>query len=167
MTCPYCQTRPIPPYRGLGMYPVHCGEDACRLVRRHETNRAKWDREARVRDRKVKRVGAATCPYCPRPLAHRKDAQTCGSYACQAERNRAISAQRMRETYQPTFATPAPIVGHREPADTVERLYRQARAARLAEERRTGQRRYTITDGWGQRGGVTETARLAIGSLSE
>jgi hypothetical protein len=40
-----------------------------------------------------------------------------------------------------------------EVVDTVERQFQAAKAARLAEERRTGQRRYTITDGWQQRAG--------------
>jgi hypothetical protein len=40
-----------------------------------------------------------------------------------------------------------------EQAATIERQLQAAKAARLAEERRTGQRRYTITDGWTQRAG--------------
>jgi hypothetical protein len=41
-----------------------------------------------------------------------------------------------------------------EPAATVERRLAQARAARLAEERRQGRRRYTIETGWMQRPGA-------------
>lgn len=40
----------------------------------------------------------------------------------------------------------------REPTWKVEQLLARAKAARLAEERRTGQRRFTLEDGWQQRG---------------
>jgi hypothetical protein len=43
--------------------------------------------------------------------------------------------------------------GRLESVERVDRMLEEARAARLAEERRTGQRRYTITDGWAQRPG--------------
>jgi hypothetical protein len=42
-----------------------------------------------------------------------------------------------------------------EPSSLVDRMLEAAKAARLAEERRNGQRRYTIADGWAQKPGRT------------
>jgi len=105
------------------------------------------------------------CPYCGlRPLSSRRvnsgPPVTCGAVACRharrRERNtshhRVQSARRMAERRaSPEFGRPL-----RESPEEIARLFELAKAARLAEERRTGQRRYTITDGWQQRGPVVE-----------
>jgi hypothetical protein len=56
----------------------------------------------------------------------------------------------------------------REASDRVERMLAAAKAERLAEERRTGQRRYTIEDGWVQRAGrSTLDGELSVTEMGE
>jgi hypothetical protein len=154
--CPYCQTRPLLPYRGAGKHPVHCGERQCRLVRRRETNWPAHDLQARRR--KAARAGLSftrktrhrlQCAYCSDAFWTDDAGQVCCSRSCAAR----LQFQ-ARVQPKPVRPSPTPSRGPRhESAATVDELLAAAKAARLAEERATGQRRYTITDGWAQRPG--------------
>jgi hypothetical protein len=93
------------------------------------------------------------CPYCPRPKAHRKDAQTCGASLCRAERNRELSAAKWRATHQPCSPRSAPVPAGGEPAAHVDRLLAAAERRRKRYERTIGRRIFTITDGWSQKPG--------------
>jgi hypothetical protein len=97
------------------------------------------------------------CAHCREPFWTTDPKQGCCSAACAARRRCHVQVP----------ADTAPV-GYRESYAHVDHLYAQARAARLAEERRTGQRRHTIETGWQQRDGVhTAATRLAIWRLSE
>ena len=99
------------------------------------------------------------CPYCQaRPLSRAVNGQppvTCGDARCrharQRERNtshhRVQSARRMAERRaSPDFGRPL-----RESPEEIARLFALAKAARLARERATGQRTFTIESGWMQK----------------
>ena len=81
------------------------------------------------------------CAHCLAPFWTDDRQQQCCSTSC---------AARLRCGLGPAVARPV-VVG--ESAAAVERRFDEARAARLAEERRNGRRRYTIEDGWQQRAG--------------
>jgi hypothetical protein len=155
--CPYCQVNPVPPWRGAGKHPVHCGDRACRLKRKRETNQP--GDHARAREREAIRSGAQTCPYCKTArMGRRPNAATCGGWQCRVARKTTTdiaSHQRQEEQRQQVRLgiIPPPVRAPRETDDAITRLIAEAKAARLAEERRTGQRRYTITDGWAQKPG--------------
>jgi hypothetical protein len=100
------------------------------------------------------------CPYCNAQPLQRKNAKTCGLPSCQRA-NKAVAgrASHQREAERrkaDKLSTAARVIVRRIPDtnDVIEQAYQAAKAARLAEERRNGQRRYTITDGWAQKGGA-------------
>lgn len=88
------------------------------------------------------------------PLAFRK---TCGARGCVVEHNRRGVARRKQALRAGRVVARSPS-GRDFCGDTraIDRLLVQARAARLAEERRLGRRRYTLDTGWIQRPGVGE-----------
>jgi len=108
---------------------------------------------------------SALCPYCGlRPLSSRRvnsgPPVTCGDVRCRLarrrERNssahRVQSARRMAERRaSPDFGRPL-----RESPEDIARQLELAKAARLARERATGQRTFTIESGWMQRPPVVE-----------
>jgi hypothetical protein len=160
--CPYCNERPI------GARGATCGAPVCRRDRKLAAGR--------------KPASAAipeclTCRAC-RGLMHWPGTGRRPHYCTDATCRRTRSNDRAYQYYlrsrwkggtvgerrtTPTPALPAlsthqprPVAatdGYREPAAVVDRMLAQARAERLAEERRNGQRRYTITDGWAQKPG--------------
>lgn len=117
---------------------------------------------------------AVTCRACTqvfvwtRTAAHRRQPTYCADPVCQRRRSnlrstlyqrrvrglaRAYQADPSRFPVAPPLPQPTP-----EPTAVVERLLAQATAARLAEERRQGQRRYTV-DPWAQRPGANDFER--------
>jgi len=110
------------------------------------------------------------CRACETPFlwrrdaAHRRKPHYCPDADCQRRRNNLRSALHLRKvravvkayqardghTVPPPLAPPPP-----EPTPTVERLLAAAKARRLREEWATGRRRFTIQDGWQQRGDAT------------
>lgn len=96
----------------------------------------------------------------------------CRRRPCVADRQRAaclryydahLRTTDVRKVPRPTLQPLPHTVTPQEPADHVERLLRAAAQRRRDEERRTGQRRYTITDAWQQRPGVSTVDRDGSG----
>lgn len=101
-----------------------------------------------------------TCPYCQtRPQRTRyvhahPVPMHCGHPACRQARTRAIQSAWKRAHYQRTGQSKqyrAPYTGENSAA--IEAALTQARQARLARERATGQRTFTVTP-WEQRLGA-------------
>jgi hypothetical protein len=98
--------------------------------------------------RQVRRPKDVRCKFCRRCLLLRR------------ELSRGLPRGTSRAVHAATLQGETPTDLRRmgtapyEPAATVERRLAQARAARLAEERRQGRRRYTIETGWMQRPGA-------------
>jgi hypothetical protein len=163
--CPYCNERPI------GARGVTCGAPVCRRDRKLAAGRK--PASAAIPE-------CLTCRAC-RGLMHWPGTGRRPHYCTDATCRRTRSNDRAYQYYlrsrwkggtvgerrtTPTPALPAlsthqpgPVTatvtdGYREPDAVVERMLAQARAARLAEERRNGQRRYTIETGWQQKGGA-------------
>lgn len=115
--------------------PHYCTREAC--VRRRAVQRSLQYQSRKRADAAAAAQGtAATCAVCGTAFAVlRKGQRTCG-LTCGwvlAKQARALSQ------------------GWEETETRVEALLRAAKAKRLAEERATGRRRYTIETGWQQR----------------
>lgn len=95
------------------------------------------------------------CAYCGADfLAHKRTQETC-SMSCRAKRQHQRAPERLLQLSQAIAverraARPAPPP----PTHPRARTVAEAKALRLARERATGQRTYTITDGWVQRPGA-------------
>lgn len=113
-----------------------------------------------------------TCPYCQaRPIQAARPGgdppKHCGSPVCRLAMRRQTNAashraqsERRRAERQ---ANPRPPRQRPAPPDMVAAQVEAARLARLARERATGQRTFTLGDGWAQRPGVTTITHGAIG----
>ena len=82
------------------------------------------------------------CAHCGRRFLATGRIVTCSRFCADARIREQRQASRIRtRSYHVRPESDAEI----------EARLRAARAARLEDERRTGQRRYTVTDGWAQR----------------
>jgi hypothetical protein len=162
--CPFCQVRPIREHRG-GKPRVHCGDPACRLARRRQTNKPSLD--ARSARRAAFRM---FCRACAAPLLWTGQGRRpfyCQDATCR-KRRAADRAYRYFLQYRckwlrgPGRVVEAPIQpavpqpsrsGLRETTAQVDARLAQVKQDRLARERAAGQRTFTVGDGWMQRAG--------------
>lgn len=93
----------------------------------------------------------SVCATCHRTWVYRAGVQ-CGR-CVRAGVEHGQRPQRRTIPARGLSVTDAALALRRESSATVDALLAAAKAARLAEERRAGQRRFTIHDGWQQRPG--------------
>lgn len=164
VTCVVCGTTVTVPDHAKAQ--KLCGARACRLARLRATNAAREAKrkaagvKPRVRTRQpaldvqVGRYGRKRyrlqCVACGIAFWTTDPRQQTHDMSCAAQaRNLARFGRRAAAPRTSWTTSTDPYTG--ESSDRIEAAFRQARAARLAREKATGQRTYTITNPWAQR----------------